>query len=309
MNKVLVTGCNGFVGKHLVHELHARGVNVIGLGFKEPAHPEIARLLEHYYNTDLTDPKEVFKLRLQDIDAIINLAGLAKVGDSFANPKFYKKVNVSVLTNIGNELLRQNKATRLIAISSGALYDSNQPMPLTEDSKVTAKNSPYAESKLLMEEEARKLLQQGLDVVIVRPFNHIGPGQEAGFLLPDLVAKVLQASGRKHTIRVGNLKTKRDYTDVRDIARAYATLALTEVASHSLYNICSGTSIAGEEILEKLLTVTGVKDIKIVVDKSLIRPQDPTDLYGSSALLQKDTGWQPEIPLSKTIEDFVMSKT
>lgn len=308
MAQVLVTGCNGFVGKHLIRELVSKGTTVFGLGFEEPAHPEISGLLKDYFQTDLTSSREVAALKLKNIDAVINLAGLAKIGDSFAQPEFYKKVNVEVLTNLGNELVRQNKHARIIAISTGAVYDSKQSMPLTEDSKTVEGVSPYADSKLIMETEAEKLRKLGLDCIVVRPFNHIGPGQEGGFLLPDLLAKIQNAQKTGNVIKVGNLKTKRDYTDVRDIVRGYTMLALAKNLPHQLYNICSGTSHSGEEILQTILNAMNKQDIRVEIDQDLIRPNDPADLFGSNALLAGDTGWQPKIPLEKTIEDFVKSK-
>ncbi len=309
MAQVLVTGCNGFVGKHLVRELHSRNIEVSGLGYKEPAHPEIASLLSNYFMCDLTDPEDVATLDLKNLEAVVNLAGLAKMADSFANPEFYKKVNVEVLTNLGGELLRQNKNARVIAVSTGAVYESDQPMPLTEDSKTVNDSSPYSQSKLMMEIEAKKLRSRGVECVVVRPFNHIGPGQEQGFLLPDLLEKIKGASEAENTISVGNLNTKRDYTDVRDIVKAYASLALSNSLANNLYNICSGNSYSGEEILQIILDTVGIKGVKIEVDQSLIRPNDPPNLYGSNNRLRADINWLPEIPLRKTIEDFIGSKS
>lgn len=308
MAQVLVTGCNGFVGKHLVRELHSRNIKVSGLGYKEPAHPEISSLLSNYFMCDLTDPEDVATLDLKNLVAIVNLAGLAKMADSFTNPEYYKKVNVEVLTNLGEEILQQNKNARVVAVSTGAVYESNQPMPLTESSKTVQNGSPYSQSKLMMEAEAEKLRTRGLDCVVVRPFNHIGPGQEQGFLLPDLLEKIKNASHSDNTISVGNLMTKRDYTDVRDIVKAYVSLALSESLANNLYNVCSGKSYSGEEILQATLDTFGAKNLKIEVDQSLIRPTDPPDLYGSNERLKSDINWQPEIPLRKTIDDFIDSK-
>src|SRR5690606_2879114 len=122
-------------------------------------------------------------------------------------------------------------------------------LPLTEDSKLTENSSPYSQSKKLMEEAAQNLRSQGLDCVVARPFNHIGPGQLGGFLVPDLYEKIRVASKSGGNILVGNLKTKRDYTDVRDIVKAYADLAASETLDYDVYNVCSGQSRSGEEIL------------------------------------------------------------
>jgi GDP-4-dehydro-6-deoxy-D-mannose reductase len=309
MKKVLVTGVNGFVGKHLTRELVERGRKVVGVGREKTAHSEIVSFLSEYYVCDLTQSEDVNRLPLENISSVINLAGLAKVGDSFNDPEKYLKINVDVMTVLANEILRRKLPIRFIAISTGAVYESSQPMPLTENSELIKDGSPYAKSKILMEEAVQALRSHGLDAVVVRPFNHIGPGQDPGFLVPDLYQKIEAAQKTGGSIKVGDLTTKRDYTDVRDVVRAYVNLATTESLNHDLYNVCSGKSVAGEIILKELLsTMSASKDINLEQDRSLVRPGDPRDLYGSNERLQNDTGWQPKIALDKTVADFVSSK-
>ena len=218
-------------------------------------------------------------------------------------------VNVAVLSVLGNELLKQNPTARMIAVSTGALYDPNQVMPLSETSKTIETGSPYALSKLAMEKQANRLRNDGLDCIIVRPFNHIGPGQGLGFLIPDLVNKLRQADKVNSSITVGNLKTIRDYTDVRDIARAYADLATAENLDHNLYNVCGGIGYSGEDILKAICKALDINygTLSINVDPSLIRPSDPGKIIGDHSKLTNDTGWNPQISLSKTITDIIMS--
>lgn len=307
---ILVTGINGFVGKHLARELAGRGVDVIGVGQREPtASPDISDVLKGYFQCDVTDKDQVVALPLQDIDCVINLAGLANVGASFDNPDLYMKINVEVLSVLGEELFSANPSARMIAVSTGALYDPRQPMPLSEDSKVITDGSPYALSKLAMEETARSLRESGQDCIVVRPFNHIGPGQGLGFLIPDLAEKLKNADPKNPRITAGNLKTIRDYTDVRDIARAYADLATADSLSHELYNVCSGTGLSGEDIVKELCDAFSMDFEKFVidVDQSLIRPSDPTKIIGDNSRLKTDAGWRPSIPLSTTVKDIVRS--
>ena len=309
MVKILITGVNGFVGQHLANELNTRGVRVVGIGMDPNAHPSVVGLLNDYLSCDLTDANQVKNLPLDDVSAIINLAGLAKVGESFDKPDLYKHVNVAVLSILGKRLLAEGSKIRVIAISTGAVYSPDQPMPLTEGSKLITSGSPYAFSKIAMEEEAVRMRNQGLNCAIVRPFNHIGPGQESGFLIPDLLAKIQTASKSDGIVMVGDLTTKRDYTDVRDVVRAYADLAAAPTLQHAIYNVCSGRSIAGETILEVMLKATGATgEIAVSQDPALMRPDDPKDLFGSNELLHTETGWQPAIPLEQTIRDFVASK-
>ena len=305
--RILVTGVNGFVGGHLASELSGRGHAVVGLGREAKPKSHLDGLLDSYVQSDLTVPADVRSLNINDIEAIINLAGLAQVGASFAEPKKYKQVNVEVLRLLGQRVSRAKRNIRLLAISTGAVYDSNQSLPLTEKSKVISDGSPYAISKLMMEDEASKLRRQGLDCIIARPFNHIGPGQEPGFLVPDLYDNIKLAVKTKLPLKVGNLKTRRDYTDVRDVVRAYAGLVECNSLSYKIYNVCSSKSLSGEQILDLLARAMDAH-VKVEVDKSIVRKNDPIELYGSYDHLSKDTGWSPEIKIQKTIEDFVRSK-
>lgn len=305
----LITGVNGFVGKHLARELNSRGHEVIGSSLGSKLAPELSGTVSSYFGCDFTNPNQVQALDLSGVEAIISLAGLAQVGASFDNPDKYKQVNVSVLSVLAKRILEDKLSIKVLAVSTGAVYESNQPLPITEKSKLTEAGSPYAQSKILMEQAAKEFSKQGLNCVVVRPFNHIGPGQEEGFLVGDLYAKIIQSKQDGQSLMVGNLNTKRDYTDVRDVVRAYADLAEQTDLSHSLYNVCSGRSVAGTDILKMLLVECGVAgQIEVKVDQSLIRPNDVVDIYGSYDRLKADTGWSPQIPLGKTIKDFVDSK-
>lgn len=306
MVNVLVTGINGFVGKHLARELSAAGHKVMGVSREPLLNPLLVNFVTDYYVCNLTSETEVATLPLDDIDAVINLAGLANVGDSFANPDLYNQVNVGVMSVIGRRLVGMGSKANVIAISTGAVYSSNQAMPLTEESQLITTGSPYALSKIAMEQEVMSLRTQGLNCAVVRPFNHIGPGQEPGFLVPDLYQKIMNAGHTDGVLKVGDLTTRRDYTDVRDVAKAYVSLAVADHLDHDIYNVCSGRSIEGQQILNLLLTATGHEEtIAIQQDPALMRPNDPKNLYGNNHRLQNQTGWQPAIPLEQTIQDFI----
>ena len=304
--KIIVTGANGFVGPHLVREVHSRGHEVIGIAHSGEVNPDLIGLLAKFIECDLTNEEEVAKLPLEDVDAIINLAGLANVGASFDKPDLYMRVNVDILRVIGERLIEAGSHARVIAVSTGAVYQSDQPLPLTEESVTVTQGSPYSLSKLAMEEEGKKLKEQGLDLAIVRPFNHAGPGQASGFLLPDLLKGLMEAKDTGKPLMVGNLNSRRDYTDVRDVVKAYADLAEIKSLSHTIYNVCSGNSRSGQEVLDLFLDNTGLRNkVEIKVDQSRIRPNDPPELYGSHKRINHETGWQPTIPFEKTISDIV----
>lgn len=304
MRQVIVTGVNGFVGSHLADALREAGYGVIGVGREQNPSKLISKKLNHYLQCDLTDYSAVERLPLNQTHALINLAGLAAVGPSFDQPDLYMKVNTDVLGSVCEAAIKQNAHLRILSISSGAVYAAHQALPLTESSSLDKDSSPYAASKIAMEELALRYRRKGLDCTVARPFNHIGPGQGLGFLLPDLYQRIsgLSNEGKLH---IGNLTTRRDYTDVRDVVSAYVALIGAETLNHPVYNVCSGRSVGGQELLGILLKKMGKEYLELEVDPSLFRPSDAPDLYGSSALLQQDTNWKPEISLTATVSDFV----
>ncbi|PID30393.1 hypothetical protein CR983_02785 [Candidatus Saccharibacteria bacterium] len=300
--RIAITGVNGFVGKHLAAELHDNAHEVVGVGIDPDAAPEITHVLAEYIMVDLTKQWPA----LSGLDAIIHLAGLAAVGPSFAKPQQYIEVNSAMLTHMGEYYLSTDGARpRIVAISSGSVYDPRQTMPLSETSAV-AYSSPYAVSKLLVEHQCAYYNSRGLDCVVMRPFNHIGPGQIAGFLVPDLIEKIAARPDTSSPINVGNLATKRDYTDVRDVVRAYRLVA-TKPSSldHSLYNVCSGKSLSGDDVLATIARAMDCAPVPTEVDESLMRPNDCMDIRGDNSRLADEFGWQPTISFEQTIKDCV----
>lgn len=311
MSKILVTGINGFVGHHLAVELKNKGHTVIGTGTGTSLDPALEQLVESYIpECDLTKKDAVDKLPLGDIDAIINLAGLSNVGASFDKEDEYRNVNVLVHSNIAERMKNDQAKIRMVSVSSGAVYNSSSFMPLSENSPLITSGSPYAMSKVKMETTLRAYQENGLDIVIVRPFNHTGPGQLPGFLLPDLYEQVQQAIKTNTPLLTGNLDTKRDYTDVRDVVKAYALLATAAKAnlSANVFNVCSGKSVSGREILSILLDACNAPDLQTQTDPSKLRPNDALDIYGSNQRVKNSVGWEPTIDIETTIRDFVSSK-
>lgn len=293
--RIIVTGINGFVGKHLARELANNGLEVVGVSREETVHDEISGIVHEYHSVDMTREWPAIMG-----DAVIHLAGLAAVGPSFDAPQDYLNLNSAMLTNMAEYYLAQDKKPRIISISSGAIYDPNQPLPITEESAI-GYTSPYAVSKVLNELQCKYYRNRGLECIVARPFNHIGPGQLPGFLVPDIIEQLK----RGDEIKVGNITTRRDYTDVRDIARAYRLLATTPELHFDTYNACSGKSVQGESIVELVKNASGKPHATVTVDQSKIRPTDIANIYGSAERLKQDTGWQPEIALEQTIVDAV----
>ena len=299
--KVVITGVNGFVGHHLAHELVNSGARVVGVGREPALSEELDGVVSEYFSANLIEEWPA----IDSPDSIIHLAGFAAVGPSFDAPQTYINGNSSMVTNMCEHYIAQDKKPRVVVVSSGAIYDSNQPMPIAE-SGVIGFNSPYAVSKILTENQCQYYRSRGLDCVVLRPFNHIGPGQLDGFILPDLYKQLSET--KDNTVHVGNLETRRDYTDVRDIVRAYGKIALAPALQHNLYNVCSGQSLAGTEILETLKKELGKEDVITEVDPAKIRPNDIMNIVGDSSRLQQELDWKPEYPITRTIRDFAESK-
>lgn len=302
--KIVISGINGFVGHHLARELYNMGVSVAGIGREPEINNDISSIVSEYYQANLVEKWP----NITQAKAVIHLAGLAAVGPSFGNPQLYINTNSAMVTNLCEYYLKQDKKPRIVLISSGAIYNSNQPLPITEDGEIGFA-SPYTVSKVLNENQALYYRNRGLDCVVARPFNHIGPGQNQGFILPDLYGRLDSLNEGENKIITGNIETKRDYTDVRDIVRAYGKIALTQTLKYNIYNICSGVSVSGSEIFNNLKNIMGLTGVSYEVDPSLVRPTDVEDIIGDSSRLREDTGWEPQIDIHQTIQDFVDSKS
>lgn len=299
--RVLVTGANGFVGPHLIEALVAAGHDVIGTGSQGKGElPKGVKLV----TLDLTDRAQVDTLDFKAIDGVIHLAGLAAVGPSFDDPLRYLQVNGGIELNLFEAAAAQGSNPRFVIISSGSLYDPAAPLPLTEDSAVKCA-SPYSVSKLLQEQLASYYGVRGFEYIVARPFNHIGPGQNEGFLIPDLAKQIVAAE--RHggsSIGVGNLSAKRDYTDVRDIVRAYVAL-LEHGHTGRIYNVCSGRAVSGDDILASLLEHSKRPDLHSEADPAKMRPVDTPEIYGDFSRITADTGWKPRITLEQTLAEVL----
>ena len=300
--KVIISGVNGFVGHHLARELFNSGVSVTGIGREEEISPDISNIISEYYQADLVKEWP----NVPNAKAIIHLAGLAAVGPSFDSPQLYIDTNSAMVTNMCEYYLKQDKKPRVVIASSGAVYNSNQPMPIPESGEIGF-SSPYVISKILNENQATYYRNRGLDCIVVRPLNHIGPGQNQGFILPDLYSRLSSLPENEREIITGNIETKRDYTDVRDIARAYGKIALAKSLKYETYNICSGKSLSGADIFNTLKSAMNLNDVSYRVDQSLVRPTDIKDIVGDCSRLKEELDWEPQINIQQTVKDFVES--
>lgn len=296
MRKVLVTGVNGFAGSHLAKNLHKKGVFISGCGHEASPAEQIKDLCDEYTPCDLTDPAQVAQLPLNEIAAVINLAGIAVNNPNEEDAERVMKTNVLAHTILYDRLAEMDSAARIVCVSSGAIYDPSSSMPLTEESPLLSKEaaSAYVRSKILLEEELSKY-KDALDIVVARPFNHTGPGQRPGFLVPDWAQRIIN----NEPLDVSRLDSWRDFTDVRDVVEAYALLALTgrENLHFDVYNISSGVPRLGYDVISLLAKEFGV-------ELPGPRTEGGSIIYASHDRLTSDTGWSPRITIENTIKDF-----
>ena len=304
MSTILITGVNGFVGEHLAHELSDAGHTLVGAGIQGSLSQRLSSIVSQYIQCDLTIDAQIDALPLNSIDGVIHLAGLAAVGPSFDQPQTYMQVNTGVLFGLFEGFMRAGtRRPRVIAVSSAAVYGRSTEA-ITETSPTTV-DSPYTASKLASELVVQHYRTRGFhDSIIVRPFNHIGPHQGPGFLVPDIALQLKDAQPNQK-ILTGNITTARDYTDVRDVVRAYRLLLEADTPQYEVYNVCSNNPVTGEHMLKQLQQAMQREDVTITTDPARIRPNDNPMVQGSFERLAQEVNWQPTIPLKQTIHDFV----
>ncbi len=290
--RALVTGAAGFVGPHLSRALEACGDEVVGL--------------DQSNGPDLLDgDRWVDTFQQHTPDVVFHLAGWSDVSGSWQHPTRTFQINalgtLSVL-----EAARQVKVSRVVLISSADVYGPVSPdrQPITEFHPPQPR-SPYGVSKQAAEALGLQYHRaHGLDVVIVRPFNHLGPGQSPQFAAPAFALQIAAAeAGGGGEIAHGDLSAKRDLTDVRDVVRAYRMLAVSGEPGE-IYNVCSGRAVAMAELLDMLVAQATVP-IRRSLDPARLRPVELPVLQGSHAKLTEATGWEPEIPLARTLADVL----
>ncbi len=260
----------------------------------------LAPFCDAYHGVDLTRhwPFPV------GVNAIVHLAGLAAVGPSFLEPQRYIEVNSSMMTVMCEALLSRSENPRVIVVSSGAVYEPPANADAVGETHPRAATSPYAVAKILVETQAEYYSRRGVDTVVARPFNHIGPGQGPGFLVPDLTRKI-QTAPPGEPLQTGNLSTARDYTDVRDVAAAYLTLAVADSHQHATYNVGSGHSHTGIDMLREISSALDVPVPLTSIDATLLRPGDVADVRGDASRLRDEFGWAPTIDWRTSISDYV----
>ncbi len=258
--------------------------------------------------TDVTDENIVSRaIEAARPEVVFHLAALAHVGESWRAPLDVLRVNVLGTASVLAATRRvAGPETTVVVVSSAEVYGAVSPdkLPVAESAPLCPA-TPYAASKAAAENVALQAWRgYGQRVVLVRPFNHAGPGQAPTFAVPGLARRILAARRTGATeLRVGTLTTRRDFTDVRDVVRAYRLLA-EEAEAGGVYNVCSGHDVAISEVVDRLMTLSGI-ELRLVVDPALVRPVDVPVVCGDPSRIESATGWKPQISLDETLRDVL----
>ncbi|MBE6968985.1 MAG: GDP-mannose 4,6-dehydratase [Ruminococcaceae bacterium] len=303
MKKALIIGGAGFVGKHLAAHLYEEGyaVSVTKLPFENPDLP-----YADLYDLDILDAEAVKRLLAElQPDCLFHLAAQASAAVSWQKPALTVDINVKGAVNVLEAVRMQEKRPRLLLIGSSEEYGkvSETECPITEEQEARPGNI-YAATKVCQEMIGRLYAEAyGMDVMATRSFNHVGPGQLPIFVVSDFCrqAALIEAGQQEAVIRVGNLAAKRDFTDVRDVVRAYALL-MEKGKRGEIYNVGTGRALSVQEILDEILQLSSAS-IRVERDEKRFRPLDAPLNVADVTKLRTVTGWEPRIHIRETLRD------
>jgi GDP-4-dehydro-6-deoxy-D-mannose reductase len=296
----LVTGAGGFAGRHLLHRL--TGEHVIAWHRPGSAIPPASSSIR-WRAVDVGDASAVADAIVEDRPAkVFHLAGAAHAGHAWVNVIPYLETNVFGTHHLLEAVRRLESRTRILIASSALVYQTG---PSTIDEAAPLRpETPYGMSKLAQEHLALQAMHDdGVEIVIARSFNHVGPGQDPSFAVSSFARQIAMIEGGRAApvIRVGNLDASRDITDVRDVVDAYARVMQDGVAGRP-YNVCSGRAVRMREVLDELRRLSKVS-VSVEVDENLLRPTDPAVFIGDGSRIRRELGWSSRRPLAETLRE------
>lgn len=303
--RALVTGATGFVGDHLVRHLVESGDEVVGTYIPAAGLPPFEKVAGcEYLKCDVTEANTVTSIvsRFRP-DAVYHLAAIAFVPEAEDDFNRTLAINVGGVNNVVRACHLAQLGSALLFISSAEVYGRTvaKNLPLTEETPINPANN-YSLSKAMGELVVHRYAQFGyVRGIIARPFNHIGPKQNDRFVVSSFARQLARiAKGDvEPIIRVGNLTAQRDFSDVRDIVRAYRLAVLN---GSGVFNLCSGQAVPISQILEDLIEISGV-EVKVEQDPARMRASETPILYGSYAKAERELGWRPQIDLKESLRD------
>lgn len=295
LRRVLVTGLSGFVGQHMLH---------------------LQDMLASEYDVTIIPDEPLFELsdlqsverRVNDAapDWVIHLAAQSNVPQAFANPEETLRINVLGTLHLLQALDAHQFKGRLLYVSSGDVYGATPEasLPIGEE-QLPNPGNPYAVSKLAAEALCLQWsLRANYDVVVARPFNHIGSGQRPDFVVPSIARQIAKAE-IEADVMVGDIDVTRDFLDVRDVIHAYFCL-LNKGKAATIYNVCSGQERKVRDLAIMLAELSS-KNVQLVQDPARMRPADQRRVCGDNARITHDTGWQPRYALDRTLAEILQS--
>lgn len=304
--RILVTGAGGFVGRYVIHELARNGHEA--LAFDQNFSTEVAEAADSMTG-DLREPATVNRI-VSSVkpEACIHLGAVSFIPSGESDPESMFSVNVLGTINVLEAFRKHTAGSKILVISSAHVYGATGSGQIVSEQAPIAPVSMYAISKATADLTALAYARQyDMHTMTARPNNHTGPGQSPGFVVPSLArqVQVIARGESKAVIKVGNLESERDFTDVRDVARAYRLL-IEKGRTGEAYNISAQNRMKISAVLDKLCRLAGISP-ELKVDPGKFRPTDSSPLL-DTAKLQGDTGWKPEIEFSKTLQD-ILSET
>lgn len=295
--RVLITGAGGFVGRHLRDALERAGHQPHGLG-------QLVR--EGDLRVDVTDARAT-REAVAEVrpDAVVHLAGMSSVAECAREPQRALEVNVGGTLNVAQAVLSLGAPCRLLVVSSGEVYGAAAgDAPVSERVEPDPMNV-YGATKRAAEIVALQHRHQGLDVVIARPFNHIGAGQTPTFVLPSFAQQLVSVPrGGSVTLQVGNLSAVRDFSHVLDVVHAYVLL-LDKGQRGEIYNVASGVGRSIESMLQAMVRLSG-RAASVHVDPKRLRPVDLPYLAGETTRLSS-LGWAATRTVEQALEELLES--
>ncbi len=287
MRKAIITGSEGFVGQYLKKHLEETGWEVIGFNLRD--------------GHDITNYETVRNaLDIHRPDAIFHLAAQAYVPESFSNPKRTFEVNTIGSLNILEAVRQLGLKTHVHLAGTSEEYGDGE---VREDSMLQPR-SPYAISKAAMDHLGQLYAKSyGMHVVVTRAFNHTGPGRGEQYAESSFAKQIAEIElGKRTKIEHGNLESVRNYTDVRDIVRAYA---MTVDIPSGVYNICSTQNVSMQQVLSTLVGISNLSKIETAINPSLYRPYDFSFREPKCGEFRSFTAWEPEYQLHQTLKDLL----
>lgn len=312
MRRMLITGAGGFVAKHFMDFLYATKQKIEVLGVDVLNSPKIERksrtVRTHFRKMNLLEREAVDKIVLEfKPDRVLHLASFSSVGYSWEKPVESFCNNTNIFLNLVESLRTHCPKAQVLSVGSSEEYgEIKKNHRLTESDPLNPSN-PYGVARVSQEMLAAMYAKSfAMNIVLTRSFNHLGTGQRPDFVVPSFIRQFVlakQKGNRMVDIRAGNIHITRDFTNVKDVVRAY-DLLLERGRAGEIYNVCSGHGVSLKEIISLLEDIVKIK-ASIIVDKSLVRPRDLARIVGDYTKIHSETGWKPKIPLRNTLAEMV----